>query len=203
MPTRTQRQLDLLGRMAALDPPLHIIGGYAEDALIGAGVSREHEDVDWLVPRSELSRRLNHARELGFDDFETYGESAPGQPFYLTAQQGELSIDIGVSDEVDGGHAIGIHRLLFEIEGKEPPAGFRVHLPPDTFTHDPVEFEGVRVWPASPLCLYQMRIGIASRGAFGELNEKQRRSLGRLKDAFFADRSDDELMPRITPLPPV
>ena len=189
--------------MAALDPPLHIIGGYAEDALIGAGVSREHEDVDWLVPRSELSRRLNHARELGFDDFETYGESAPGQPFYLTAQQGELSIDIGVSDEVDRGHAIDIHRLLFEIDGKEPPAGFRVHLPPDTFTHDPVEFEGVRVWPASPLCLYQIRIGIASRGAFGELNEKQRRSLGRLKDAFFADRSDDELMPRITPLPPV
>ena len=54
-----------------------------------------------------------------------------------------------------------------------------------------------------PARLYQMRIGIATRGAFGELNEKQRRSLGRLKDAFFADRSDDELMPLITPLPPV
>jgi hypothetical protein len=201
MPTRTQRQLDLLDRMATLDPPLFIMGGFAEDALVGEGISREHEDVDWLVTRSELPLRLEQARDLGFTEFGTYGESAPGKPFYLSAQQGDLSIDVGVCDEVDGGHVIDISRLMFEIDGAEPPAGFRVHLPPDTFEHGPVQLEGVRVWPASPLCLYQTRIGIAARGAFGELNEKQRTSLRRLKEAFFADRSDDELMPLVTTLP--
>jgi hypothetical protein len=201
MPTRLELQLHLLERMAALDPPLHIIGGFAEDALIGARLSREHEDVDWLVPRSELPERLEQARALGFTEFETWGESAPGEPFYLTSRQGALSIDIGVCNEVDGGHAIDVARLMFHVDGDEAPAGFRVQLPPDTFTHDPVELQGIRVWPASPLCLYQMRIGIAAKGAFGALNEKQMTSLRRLKHAFFPDRSDDELMPRITPLP--
>ena len=201
MPTRTELQLHLLERMATLDPPLHIIGGFAEDALIGATLSREHEDVDWLVPRSELADRLEQARELGFTEFETYGVSAPGEPFYLTSQRGALSIDIGVCDEIGGGHVIDVGRLMFQIDGAEAPAGFRVQLPADTFTHDPVELQGIRVWPASPLCLYQMRIGIASKGAFGALNEKQLRSLRRLKDACFPDRSDEELMPRVTPLP--
>jgi hypothetical protein len=201
VPTRTELQLDLLARMAALDPPPRIIGGYAEDALVGEGVSREHEDVDWLLPRAELPMRLEQAGRLGFTAFETWGESAPGEPFYLTSQQGDLSIDVGVCNEVDGEHVIDIHRLMFEIDGAEAPAGYRVHLPADTFDQAPVELEGVRVWPVSPLCLYQMRVGIAARGAFGELNEKQRRSLRRLKEACFPDRTDEELVPRITELP--
>jgi len=201
MMSRTERQLASLARMATLDPPVCIIGGYAEDALIDGTVSREHEDVDWLVTRSELPMRLDHARALGFTAFETWGESAPGEPFYLYAHDdGDLSIDIGVCDEVDGGHVIDVHRLMFQIDGAEAPAGFRVHLPADTFDQAPVAIDGVPLWPASPLCLYQMRIGIAARGAFGELNEKQRRSLARLKEALFRDRSDDELMPRVIPL---
>jgi hypothetical protein len=50
------------------------------------------------------------------------------------------------------------------------------------------------------ICLYQIRIGLASRGAFGELNEKQRASLRRLKDAFFAGRRDEDLAPAVMPL---
>jgi hypothetical protein len=203
MGDRTERQLELLRRMSDLDPPPFIMGGYAEDALIGGTVSREHEDVDWFLPRSELDERLDQARGLGFSEFETWGESSPGNPFYLSAAQGELSIDIGICDEVGGGYVMDIHRLMFQIDGREAPAGFRVHLPADSFEQEPVELEGIRVWPASPLCLYQTRIGIAARDAFGELTEKQRGSLRRLREAFFADRSDDELMPAVTTLPGV
>jgi hypothetical protein len=111
------------------------------------------------------------------------------------------SIDIGVSDEADGEHVVDVHRLSFRIDGAEPPAGFRVYLPDDSLGHGPAEVEGVQVWPVSALCLYQIRMGIASTGAFGELNEKQRTSLQRLKEACFPDRTDEELMPRVTPLP--
>ena len=201
MTSRMELQLELLSRIAALDPPPTIMGGYAEDALIGGTVSREHEDIDWLVPRRALPLRLEQARSLGFTTFETWGESAPGEPFYLYAPNGDLSIDIGVCDEGDDGPVVNVHRLSFQIDGAEAPAGFRVHLPADTFDLETVELDGIPVVPASPRCLYQMRIGIASRGAFGELNEKQRRSLARLKTAFFPDATDEELMPSVTPLP--
>ena len=200
MTDRAERQLELLHRITKLDSPACIIGGYAEDALIGGTVSREHEDVDWLVTRSELPMQLDNARALGFTAFETWGESSPGEPFYIYARDGDLSIDIGVCDEVDGGYAIDVHRLMFQIDGVEAPAGFRVYLPADTFDQAPAAIDRVPLWPASPLCLYQMRIGIAARGAFGELNDKQRRSLSRLKEAFFHDRSDDDLMPEVIPL---
>jgi hypothetical protein len=200
MADRTGRQLDLLARMAALDPIPCVIGGYAEDALVAGTVTREHEDIDWLVPRSELSHRLDQAERLGFTEFETWGESAPGEPFYLYTKHGDLSIDIGVCDEVDGRHVVDVFRLAFLIDGKEAPAGYRVFMPADTFEHERASIDGIEVWPASPLALYQMRIGIASQGSFGELNEKQRASLRRLKESFFPDRSDEELTPPIEPL---
>ena len=200
MQDRTEQSLDLLRRMADLDPSPVLMGGYAEDALIEGTVSRLHEDVDWLVPRAELALRMDQARILGFETFETFGESAPGQPFYLYTAQGEVSIDIGVSDEVDDHPTIDVHRLMFEIDGKQAPAGFRVHLPSDTFTHPSASIDGIPVRVASPLASYQIRIGIASRGAFGELNEKQLTSLRRIKRAFFSDRTDEELAPKVEPL---
>lgn len=196
----TELQLKLLRRMAALDPVPCVMGGYAEDAIVAGTVTREHEDIDWLVPRAELPHRLDQARELGFTEFETWGESAPGEPFYVYTKQGDLNIDIGVCDEVDGRYVVDIFGLAFQIDGKEAPAGYRLFLPPDTFEHDRVSIDGIEVWPASPLALYQLRIGIASQGSFGELNEKQRASLRRLKESFFSDRSDAELVPQIEPL---
>jgi hypothetical protein len=46
-----EKQLDLLRRMASLDPPPCFMGGYAEDALLAGAVTRPHEDIDWLLPR--------------------------------------------------------------------------------------------------------------------------------------------------------
>jgi hypothetical protein len=84
----TAHQLDLLRRMSELDPPPVVFGGYAEDALIAGTVTRPHGDVDWLVPRRELALRLTQAESLGFAGFETWGESGPGEPFYLVGQNG-------------------------------------------------------------------------------------------------------------------
>jgi hypothetical protein len=41
------------------------------------------------------------------------GESSPGEPFYLHAPQGDLTIDIGVCDEVEGEPYFDVYRLEF------------------------------------------------------------------------------------------
>jgi len=99
--------------MSELDPPPFVFGGYAEDALLAGTVTRTHQDVDWLVPRSDLALRLAQAPKLGFSEFETIGESAPGEPFYLSARSQDLSIDIGVTDEADGRLLGRIWKLAF------------------------------------------------------------------------------------------
>ena len=195
-----EAQLELLRRMVALEPAPCLIGGFAEDALLAGTVTRPHVDVDWLVPRRELPLRAEQARELGFGEFETWGESAPGEPFYLYAENGELNLELGVTDEPDGRVYLKIQKFAFDIDGREPPAGYQLLLPRDTFEHPPVELDGVAVRTASPLALYQLRIGIASQGSFGPLTERQRETSRRLKERFFPLYHDADLQPRIEPL---
>jgi hypothetical protein len=194
-----ETQLELLRRMAALDPAPCVIGGYAEDALLAGTVTRPHVDIDWLVPRRELPLRLAQGRKLGFGEFETWGESAPGDPFYLYSENGELKLELGVADEQDGRVYLRIHSLAFDIDGRKAPAGYQLLLPRDTFEHPPVELDGVMVRTASPLALYQLRIGIASQGSFGPLSPQQRESAGLLKERFFPLHPDADLEPRIEP----
>jgi hypothetical protein len=195
-----ERQLDLLRRMSALDPPVWIMGGYAEDALVAGTVTRPHDDVDWVYPRSEHDLRLAQARALGFVSLEVWGESAPGAPFYLSGDDGDLRLELGVLDEEDGALWLRVHSLAFQIDGEPPRAGYRLRLPEDTFEYPVASIDGIPVRPVSPMCLYQMRLGIAGQGSVGELTEKQVASMRRLKERFFPDRTDDELAPRVEPL---
>jgi hypothetical protein len=196
----TQRQLQLMAQIAALDPTPCFMGGYAEDALLAGTVTRQHGDLDLLLLRRDLELRLRQLSELGFTSFETWGEAAPGLPFYLFGQAGDLMIDIGVADQQNGRPCLDIHRLYFQIDGKTAPAGYRLHLPADTFDHPRVEIDGVSIKPAAPLALYQLRIGIAGQGSFGEPSAKQRRSSDLLRERFFPDIPEAQLQPRITPL---
>jgi hypothetical protein len=196
----TVQQLDLLRRMSELDPSPCVWGGYAEDALLAGTVTRAHLDVDWLLPRRELELRLEQARELGFTDFETWGEAAPGEPFYLFGSNGELNIDLAVSDEADGRQLARIWKIAFEIDGVEAPAGYQFALPDDTYTYPPAMLEGIRVHVASPLALYQIRAGIAARGSFGPLSPSQQASLQKLRETFFPHRTEAQLTPQAEPL---
>ena len=200
---QTAQQLDLLRRMSELDPPPCVWGGYAEDALLAGTVTRPHLDVDWLLPRRELDLRLEQARELGFTNFESWGEAAPGEPFYLSARNGELSIDLGIGEEADGHLLVRVWKLAFEVDGAEAPAGYQFTLPDDTFTHPPALLVGITVHVASPLALYQIRAGIAARGSFGPLSPSQQTSLEKLRETFFPHRTEAQLTPRAEPLKPL
>jgi hypothetical protein len=193
----TEHQLELLWRMSTLSPTPCLFGGYAEDALLAGHVTRPHADVDWMFPRCELALRLAQARALGFTEFQTVGEAAPGEPFYIFSQNGDLLIDLGVSDEIDGENWGCIHRLAFDIDGAPAWAGYRIALPADMYEHPAVTIEGIRLRVASPLALYQLRAGLAARGSFGPLSEGQQASARQLRETFFPNRSETELAPVI------
>jgi Aminoglycoside-2''-adenylyltransferase len=197
----TKRQLDLIARLAALEPAPWFMGGYAEDAVLAGSVTREHEDVDVVFPRDQEALRLRQLAELGFTDWETVGEAAPGVPFYLFGQHSGLKLDLGIADEADGKFWMRVHRLAFTVGGEEAPAGYQLQLPDDMFEHPPVELEGIPIRPVSPLALYQMRAGVAHRNSFGPLSERQLATLGHLEERFFPNLTREELLPPSEPLP--
>lgn len=196
-----KRQLELIEALAALEPPLSFMGGYAEDALLAGKVTRAHEDVDVVFPRSQQELRLAQMAELGFGDWEIWGEAAPGVPFYLFGQNGDLKLDLGVADEADGKLWMQVHRLAFTVAGRQAPAGYRLRLPDDLFEQPLVELEGIAIKPISPLGLYQIRAGVARRNSFGPLSDRQLATMAQLRDRFFPGRSDEELLPPSEPLP--
>ncbi len=191
----------MLQRMASLDPAPCFMGGYAEDAMLAGAVTRPHEDLDRISPRASSRSGSLRPSALGFSDFETWGEAAPGEPFDLFTQNGDLRLDLGIADEVDGANVVRIHKLFFEVGGLEAPAGYKVYLPADLFDFPPVEIEGVAIRTASPLALYQLRVGIALQGSFGPLSERQLASMSSIREKFFPDRSEADLEPRIESLP--
>jgi len=88
-----------------------------------------------------------------------------------------------VADETAAGIHLRIWRLAFDIGGREAPAGYRVRLPDDTFRHPPSRLDGVTIRTASPLAMYQLRVGVAGQGSFGELSERQRALSEQLRQA--------------------
>jgi len=197
----TERQLELLQRMSTFSPTPCLFGGYAEDALLAGHVTRPHADVDWMFPRRELALRLAQARALGFTEFQTVGEAAPGEPFYLFSQNGNLLIDLGITDEIDGQNWACIQSLAFDVDGAPASAGYRIALPADMYEHPAATIEGIRLRVASPLALYQLRAGLAARGSFGPLSEGQQASARQLRERFFPYQSETELAPVIRNIP--
>ena len=190
-----RRQLDLLARISELEPPVSLMGGFAEDALLDGVVTRPHEDIDLLFARRDHELRMSQLTELGFTDWAIQGEAEPGMPFYLFGQNGDLKVDLGIADEIDGGIWVRVHKLAFSVGGGEAPAQYRFKLPDDIFDHPTVELEGIPIKPIQPLGLYQIRAGIARRGSFGPLSERHQATLTRLRETFFPGLSEQELLP--------
>src|SRR4051794_10698642 len=176
------------------------MGGYAEDALLAGTVTRPHEDVDVIFPRDQEQLRLAQLAELGFADWETWGEAAPGVPFYLFGRNGDLRLDLGITDESDGKIWMRVHRLTFTVGGEQAPAGYRLQLPDELFDQPLVELDGIAIKPIPPLALYQMRAGVAERNSFGPLSERHLATMADLRATFFPDRTEEELLPPSQPL---
>ena len=196
MVSLAEAQFALLERCAELDPPPpdgRLRRGCTARALRHAAARRRRLALSAPGPGAPPGPGCR-PRVRGI---RAWGEAAPGEPFYLYGENGALKLDLGVADEIDGRLVVRVHRLFFAVDGREAPAGYRFALPDDAFDYPPVEIDGFRVRVVSPLTLYQLRAGIASQGSFGPLSERQLASLAALRERFFPDRSQEELLPRI------
>lgn len=104
----------------------------------------------------------------------------PGQPFYLSAK-GDLSIDIGVLDGVNGAPFFDVHSVVFQIDGHDPPVGYRVHLPANAYEQPQASIDGCTCGP----CRRQLRTRCASRSPRRGRSDSSTRN----SDHRFADSS--------------
>ncbi len=188
------KYLQLLERIANLLPPVFIMGGFAEDALLNHRITRQHGDIDVLTPRSQLNQCLEQFKSLGFPAFEVYLEESPGHPFVLGADANDLHIEVGVSNVDPSGN------YSFEVNGQAPSSRYRVFLPKDTLDYPATTLEGITIHTISPLALYQMRAAFAVTGSFGEMSPNALATQEQLRKTFFADQDEGKLMPKIVNL---
>ena len=186
------KYLHLLERIANLFPPVFIMGGLAEDALLNHRITRQHSDIDVLTLRNQLNQCLEQFRSLGFPAFEVYLEESPGNPFVLGADANDLHIEIGVGnlDPTSGSYS-------FEVDGHVPSSRYRVFLPEDTLAYPATTLEGIKIHTISPLALYQMRAAFAVTGSFGEMSPNAIATQELLRKTFLADQDEGKLMPKI------
>lgn len=165
-----------------------MFGGVAEDAWLDAAITRPHEDVDVLVPRHDLERRLAQLAALGFTEWETYLTDSMGRPQVLNGARDGVHLEIAIFDGAPGN---------YWFEFARPEGGHYLFYPPaDMFEHPPVRLDGVAVRTVTPLTQYVIRAALIAAGSFGEPRPKDLAVQPRLR-ALLGDVDDDALVPRL------
>ena len=177
----------LLKRLATLSPPLFVMGGFAEDALLFHRITGQHADLDVLVIRHQLDQHLQQLALLGLAEPATPLAEAPGQPLLLRANLDTPQIEIWVSTpEPNGGYS-------FDVDGQSPSSRYRIFLPEDTFQYPATTIEGIAIQTVSPLALYQLRAISAMTRHVGEKRSQDLAMQEQLRQAFLADQDERKL----------
>jgi hypothetical protein len=185
----------LLETLMTFKPPVHVFGGFAEDALLHETSVRTHDDVDVLVGRGELEVQLGNARAIGFSSQEVRLEPIERMPMVIGTTDGNLDLEISVYDRTTEGI------VCFQIPDRDGRL-FRVDLSDGAFDHPVSDLDGIALRTVSPLALYQIRAGITMVGSFGPPRPKDVTSQEALRARFFPDASPDSLQPRMTEVSP-
>ena len=182
--------LSIVERLASFDPHAYVFGGIAEDALLDGSMTRPHGDVDVLVGRASLDQHLAQLGSLEFGAFEVYYEPQAGRPLGLGCTHGDVSIELGLYDELEPGIA------SFVLPGE---VGFvRIALPGDTLRHPIGSIDGVPIRTVSPLALYHLRETFIRTRVFGPPRDKDVGAQARLRSELLAGTPAGDLDPDIT-----
>jgi hypothetical protein len=185
----------LLEILMTFEPPVHVFGGFAEDALLHGTSVRTHDDVDVLVGREELEAQLRNARAIGFQSHEVRFEPIEGMPMVIGTTDGTVDLEISVYDRTTEGI------VFFVIPGQDGRL-FQVDLSDGVFNYPVSALDGIALRTVSPLALYQIRAGITTVGSFGPPRPKDITSQEALRARFFPDASPESLQPRMTEVSP-
>jgi hypothetical protein len=186
-------RLQLLAAVMAFDPPVHLFGGVAEDALLHGSWVRPHDDIDVLVARGDLERHLDSAETIGFRVFEVRFEPLPDTPVVVGSVEGDLNLEISVYDRTPDGRP-----FFYMID--EHGGVVRVEMTTGIFDHPPSTIDGAEVRTVAPLAQHQIRAGIAAAGGFGPLRPKDVGAQRALEERFFPGVDPETLAPTIVPL---
>jgi hypothetical protein len=187
------RYLALIDRLATVQPPVYVFGGFAEDALIAGRTTRPHGDVDVLVGRADLVGHLGRFGDWGFPDFEIYFEVVPGSPLVYHSALDGIQLELGVFDEL----APGQPSFVVQADGQLT----RVTLSHDSFSHPMSRIDGVPIRTISPLALYQIRAAFMRSGAFGPARPKDEAAQAQLRARLLANEPLEALEPDFDPYP--
>jgi hypothetical protein len=175
----------------ALEPPVYVFGGVAEDALLHGAIVRPHEDLDILTSRDDVERLLSNAKAIGFGSVEIRFQPIEGTPVVIGTTDGHWNLEISVHDlSADGS-------VYFHMVDREDRL-LHVELSDGVFDHAPSSLDGVAVRTVSPLALYQIRAGIELAGGFGPMRPKDVAAQEALHERFFRDASAESLLPTLT-----
>ena len=122
-------QLDLISRLMALEPPVFLFGGFAEDAVLYGKVSRPHQDADVLIWLDELAMRIEQVRAFGFHSFDVRFEAAPGHPLAVGAQSNGLDLEFCIGERDSLGRPFFYRPSSTGLQ--------RCWLPPDALSYPP------------------------------------------------------------------
>ncbi|HJY81038.1 MAG TPA: hypothetical protein VKK81_08150 [Candidatus Binatia bacterium] len=184
----------LLQRLAPLSPPLFIMGGFAEDALLFHRIAGQHADLDVLVMHHQLHRQLQQLTALGLAESAPSFGDTPKYPLLLGARADSPHIEIWVSTlEPSGGYS-------FEVEGHPPSNRYLIYLPEDTFDYSATMIEGITIQTISPLALYHLRAISAMTRHVGEKRARDLAMQEQLRHTLLADQDEQQLTPRLMKL---
>ncbi len=184
----------LIEQSYALDPPVLIFGGFAEDAVLHGKVTRSHGDLDVLVVRDQLDVHLEQFRALGFQHFTSYYDIAPGEPFVLGSERHGLNLEVCVFDGMPRG------RLSCRLRAADGVL-HRITLAAEAIDTISRQLDGAAIRTVSPLGLYQIRAASHLLGAFGDLRATDVSTQLQLKERFFPAEAEGDLLPDIERLP--
>lgn len=181
----------LLKRLAMLSPPLFIMGGFAEDALLFHRITGHHADLDVLVVRHQLEQYWRQLAALGLANSPLPPTETLGKPLLLATGATMPQIEIWVcTPEPDGSYS-------FDVEGQSPASRYQIFLPADTFQHPATTIEGIAIQTISPLALYHLRVISAMTRHVGEKRAQDLAMKEQLRRAFLSDQDEWKLTPKV------
>ncbi len=184
----------LLKCLATLSPPLFIMGGFAEDALLFHRITGQHADLDVLATRPQLHRQLPQLIVLGLAEPTTSLDEVSKHPLILSARENSPHIEIWVSTpEPSRGYS-------FEVDGQSPSNRFRIYLPEDTFHYPATMIEDIAIQTVSPLALYHLRAISAMTRHVGEKRAQDLAMQEQLRQTFLEDQDEQKLTPKLRQL---
>jgi len=189
---------EILDKLAALTPPtlfVFIMGGLAEDVLLGQELDRPHKDLDLLARPGTLAALTAQLASIQPDEWAVVLAGVSGQPLMLRGQAGSLELEIYQAlPEPDG--------FSIEVPPQGPAGRLRLFLPADTFAYPPTVLDGLAIQTVSPLSLALMRASSAQTRHV-DVAEKRARDLAvleQLRAAFLSTHTDAQLKPRVEPV---